>query len=356
MTLKYLRSASLLVLVAVLASCGGNDNPIPPGDDFPPSKVTDLAVLSAGDQSVTLQWTAPGEDFNTGTARKYDIRWSLNAIDGTNFGVATVVASPPPPSPAGTVEQFTVTGIDTTLVTHFALRAIDKAGNKAPVSNDAVWMPAVPPPMHLTKNIPPFKDNSMYSESDTLSNGSGEYLFTGQNAGNNGGPYNRRALLAFAISDSIPAGAVIDSVELTLHVSKTPSGVLRTISLHRVTADWGEGASNAGNPGGTGTGARTNDATWGYRFFPATTWTTAGGDFDAGASAQLQVGAFGFYTWKAAAMQADVQAWLDTPAANFGWIVIGDETQSRTARRFDSRENVVPANRPVLKVYYTTIP
>ena len=52
-------------------------------------------------------------------------------------------------------------------------------------------------------------------------------------------------------------------------------------------------------------------------------------------------------------MVADVQDWLDNPANNFGWIVIGDESSSRTAKRFDSRENPTEGNRPQLTVNYT---
>jgi hypothetical protein len=41
-------------------------------------------------------------------------------------------------------------------------------------------------------------------------------------------------------------------------------------------------------------------------------------------------------------MASDVQAWLDNPASNFGWILICDEARSPTSRRFNSREGAVP--------------
>ncbi|MCL4211824.1 MAG: hypothetical protein KJZ68_14310, partial [Phycisphaerales bacterium] len=60
------------------------------------------------------------------------------------------------------------------------------------------------------------------------------------------------------------------------------------------------------------------------------------------------------YTWgSTSGMVGDVQGWLDNPAANFGWVLIGNEAVSVTAKRFDSRENPVPENRPVLIVDYT---
>ena len=49
-------------------------------------------------------------------------------------------------------------------------------------------------------------------------------------------------------------------------------------------------------------------------------------------------------------MVADVQSWLDNPATNFGWLVLGDESTSATAKRFDTREST---SSPVLTIEYT---
>jgi hypothetical protein len=342
-------TAVALLFAGALAACSNDDDPAQPGDTTAPSRVTDLAIISAGDSTLSMQWTTPGDDGHSGKAKSYQIRWSDAPITESNFGSATAVPNPPTPATAGTVAQFAVTGVDT--MTHIALRARDDAGNYSAVSNDAVWTPP-PAPQHLSKNIPPFKDNTMYQEADTLSNAVGPYIYTGKTVGG-GGTESRRALLAFAVADSIPAGAVIDSVILSMHLSKRRDNTSRATSLYRLTADWGEGTSDAGDPGGIGIGATTGDATWVYRFFNTTTWTTPGGDFVAGASATTDVTTLGSYTWKSAQMNTDVQAWLDTPANNFGWIVIGVESTLGTAKRFDSRENPTVANRPVLQVFYT---
>ncbi|MDH3520476.1 MAG: multicopper oxidase domain-containing protein, partial [Myxococcales bacterium] len=60
-----------------------------------------------------------------------------------------------------------------------------------------------------------------------------------------------------------------------------------------------------------------------------------------------------FYTWSSAAMAADVQAWFNTPANNFGWILIGNEVDLRSVDRFDTRENTTAANRPALTINFT---
>jgi len=324
----------------------------PTGDVTPPAKITDLIVTAAGNDTLAIRWTAPGDDGITGTAASYEVRWSLAAINEANFASATLAPGAPAPTISGTVQQFTISGVNTAVVTHVAMRATDDATNTSLVSNDAVWTPTVP--QHLVKTIPPFKDNSIYEEDGALSNALLPYLFTGRTQGLAGSAVLRRALLAFDILNEFPAGAVIDSVELTMHVSKERTSASRATSLHRVTANWGEGTSDSGGAGGGGGAASINDATWVYRLFNTVTWTTPGGDFTAGASATTNITTLGFYTWKSAQMTSDVQGWLDTPANNFGWILLGDESGTvGTAKRLDSRENLTQANRPALKVFYT---
>jgi hypothetical protein len=52
----------------------------------------------------------------------------------------------------------------------------------------------------------------------------------------------------------------------------------------------------------------------------------------------------------------DVQAWANNPINNFGWLLEGNEAQTGTARRYDSREHPVAANRPSLQVSYQVLP
>jgi len=48
----------------------------------------------------------------------------------------------------------------------------------------------------------------------------------------------------------------------------------------------------------------------------------------------------------------DVRSWLREPGSNFGWILIGDETERMTARAFASRENPEPSLRPLLEIRF----
>ncbi len=198
------------------------------------------------------------------------------------------------------------------------------------------------------------RDVTIYSEADDKANGSGSYFFAGRTNGEN----LRRGLVRFDVS-GIPAGSTINSVTLTLYMSRTIAGN-QNVRLHRVLADWGEGASNAGGQEGDPTSAELNDATWRYRFYdpnnPSTApqWSTLGGDFIGTASATAVIGSSnGLYTWSAAAMASDVSTWVNTPSSNFGWILIGNETTQPTAKRFDSRTSSNASRRPSLFIDYS---
>ncbi len=205
------------------------------------------------------------------------------------------------------------------------------------------------------------------------SNGAGRDIF----AGLNGEGEERRAVLRFDLG-AIPAGSTITAVTLTLNVNKVAGAAQgpETFGLHRLTASWGEGTSNAndfppGFQGGDGAPASPTDATWCDRFFGTAPWTTEGGDFDPASSGATDVGTSfpAAVTWgSTAGMVADVQGWVDSPASNDGWILVDDGAPARpagaggvavqgvspTARRFDSSEGPTPELRPQLVVTFTT--
>jgi protocatechuate 3,4-dioxygenase beta subunit len=201
--------------------------------------------------------------------------------------------------------------------------------------------------------LEPSKDNTLYeSGTGNVSNGAGDFLFVGRTEQVSNSI--RRGLAAFDVAGSVPAGSTITSVQLQLRVSRVRSSASESVGLHRMLADWGEGTSNSGGQEGTGATATTNDATWLHRFFNTQLWTNAGGDFVATASGTRTVQGIGSYTWSSSSgMVADVQQWLDDPASNFGWLLRGDESETGTAKRFDSSENTTKANRPTLTIDFT---
>jgi hypothetical protein len=196
--------------------------------------------------------------------------------------------------------------------------------------------------------LSPSQDNTVYTGNgfETRSDGQGDYLWLSVTAGG----VNRRTLIKFDTS-GIPPGAVVTAVTFSLYESRARDA--HTVTLHRLLRSWGEGASNGGGQG-EGAPAAPGDATWLHAFFPAVFWAQPGGDHVAAPSATATVGFPGeFYRWGPnAGLRDDVQAWVDSPASNHGWILIGQEGGLQNAKRFESRNNSVAANRPQLRVVY----
>ncbi len=212
-----------------------------------------------------------------------------------------------------------------------------------------------------TLSVTAAQDTSIYfgtPDAPTRADGAGDFLWLSVTAEGLG----RRLLLKFDVS-AIPAGSVVKQATLTLYESMSRDN--HDVSVHRLLAAWGEGASNAGGSG-AGAPAMAGDATWLHRFFPATFWGTAGGDFDPVASAVRLVDFPNtYYSWSAALPGAggpvprlvqDVQVWVDAPSANHGWILIGKETGEKNAKRFESRNTPVVEARPRLTVVYAPGP
>jgi hypothetical protein len=122
-------------------------------DITPPATITNLAIGPSGPSSLSVQWTAPGDDGNTGTAAQYDLRWSPAAITAGNFASATPVSPQPVPAFAGTAQSYVALGLTGGTTYFFAIRTRDAAGNWSGVSNSVSGTPGsgdtVPPaPVH----------------------------------------------------------------------------------------------------------------------------------------------------------------------------------------------------------------
>jgi len=107
-------------------------------DEIPPATVADLSIVGRSTTSLTLRWTAPGDDGNQGIATEYDIRYSQSSIiTEAEWNVATQVVGEPAPSPALSTETFTVIGLNPSTMYWFALKTSDNVGNWSNLSNAA---------------------------------------------------------------------------------------------------------------------------------------------------------------------------------------------------------------------------
>jgi hypothetical protein len=221
---------------------------------------------------------------------------------------------------------------------------------------------ALPTAVAETITLVPSKDNTIIQWSPAtpesnplLSNGLGDIFVgrTGQDGPEPAATSIRRGLVRFDVAESVPTGAQITAATLTMRDVRGLNGD-PTVRLHRVLQDWGEGTSFF--QGGQGTAATNGDVTWLHTFYNSADpeasrrWDVEGGDFDLMPSAEsLMVGDAGegrLFSWSSPKMAADLQSWLNDPVENFGWMLLGDELQSQSAIRFNSRESTDPPNMP----------
>lgn len=123
--------AAVSIFVLVFASCSkkGGDADNGGDDGNMPYVILDLHVSTVSDSSVTLAWTATGDDADQGTASTYDIRYSKSLITLENWDNATQVVGEPSPKVAGSSETFEVRGLEKDSTYYFALQACDEAHN-----------------------------------------------------------------------------------------------------------------------------------------------------------------------------------------------------------------------------------
>lgn len=201
-----------------------------------------------------------------------------------------------------------------------------------------------------TVALQPVADTSLFENSPDNNLGTADLA-----AGTTSSGSKSRALIRFELAGKVPGDATITSVELMLRVSRNPpSSVASTFGLYRALQGWSEGRKG----GRTGSPATAGETSWNVRSFPAALWSAPGAsapsDYAATASGTTSISGLGSYLFASAPqLIADIQSWLATPGANFGWILISQsESLPRTARRFASRED--PNNGPLLIIQYST--
>lgn len=145
---KSLLSLSLLFFVLFITSCSV-------GDSDPPATITDLTVDAI---SRVLDWTAPGDDGNSGRATIYFIRFFDNEevaailgvpnLDGVpfieieeavrdNYNDATQIPDFQRPDVAGSPQSFLAPRLDLTgeMMFFYSIRTNDEVGNSSQPSN-----------------------------------------------------------------------------------------------------------------------------------------------------------------------------------------------------------------------------
>ncbi|XP_063955050.1 calcium-activated chloride channel regulator 1-like [Lytechinus pictus] len=149
-------------------------------DILPPSRIRDLVYTSFSydNSTVTLSWTAVGDDLDQGTASRYELRYSTNFFDlRNNFGSChevtqdqLVYGNLANINPSGVTETITVTLPERGqgIVYNFAIRAWDEAGNGGDLSNFAsLSIRFIPEPIEPTTQYQSSTNPTTLGESST---------------------------------------------------------------------------------------------------------------------------------------------------------------------------------------------
>ncbi len=114
---------------------------------IPPAFTLLSAATGSNNGEVDLNWTAPGDDVNTGTATEYIIRYAASAIDTeAKWDAATDITGEPTPLVAGTAQSMTVV-LTPGQTYYFALRALDDSNNLAGLGNSPAAQAKAPTPV-----------------------------------------------------------------------------------------------------------------------------------------------------------------------------------------------------------------
>lgn len=98
-----------------------------------------LAPAPSRADTISLTWTAPGDDGTAGRGSAYELRFSEQPLSGTDttswWNGASTAGILPPPAAAGTRESYVLSGLATGSTYYFVLRTADEAGNWSAYSN-----------------------------------------------------------------------------------------------------------------------------------------------------------------------------------------------------------------------------
>lgn len=234
-------------------------------------------------------------------------------------------------------------------------------GVKGIVSVLALLLGAAPTQATETRQLTTSeRDSDMHSVSINYANGTSTLLQVGQGTGR-----EFRGLVGFDISPfGFSSLNTIIKAELRLRIVGDPAPTDGTslVSVYRMNADWVEGNANGD--------ASTQGATWRHpdKADTLTLWNTdgilGGPEVEGTASDTVDVAdlADGFTlppatgTWFAWDVTADVQAYVNGAATNFGWLMVGDTGTGEALVLFAARENTSTGVQPHLFIEFIPEP
>lgn len=124
-----------------------------------PSQITNLQVVDASPNSMTLSWSAPDGDWerNNADASRYIIRYSTRPIETVeDFMKAAEYPQQWAPLARGATETHVITGLTTELPYYFGVESVNEHLVRSELS---VYIPPSPmPPLNFNLSLDPFPD------------------------------------------------------------------------------------------------------------------------------------------------------------------------------------------------------
>jgi cephalosporin-C deacetylase-like acetyl esterase len=108
--------------------------PVPAPDNVAPGAVLQLENTGSGEDWLTFGFLSTGNNGQVGTAYAYDIRYSTQPLDVTNFASALPGPTYIYPQPAGTPQVYELTGLEEGTLYYLGIRASDVHGNIGPMA------------------------------------------------------------------------------------------------------------------------------------------------------------------------------------------------------------------------------
>ena len=189
-----------------------------------------------------------------------------------------------------------------------------------------------------TQTIPASADTFINSLSPDNNNGATLSLFTGREG--RGGMM--RGLIRFDLPAALAGRVAVTNSLMSLTTqadNRNQPPAAATLAVHPLSVGWSEG-NGAGNSVGTFVVGQTctgTGATWNRPQCTTGTWPAPA---TPSASATVPAITGAVVTWSSAAMNADVQQWIDTPSSYNGWLITSSTEAGSNAQiqRFASSE------------------
>jgi len=219
-----------------------------------------VARAQAPADSLTLAWTAVGDDSLIGTASRYDLRYSTAPITDANWPSGLPVTGLPAPMPAGARQSVVVRGLTRGTTYYFAIKTADEVPNWSGISNLLRWdwaqdtsPPAVP--SGLSASLFPGGGARVTWIPNAEVDLAGYMVYRASSAGGPYAPVSALLTTASLVDVTIPAGTAtvwyrVSARDLSGNESARSSAVSIT-----VTAEAGTWSIEPGYPNPSGSGA-----------------------------------------------------------------------------------------------------